>query len=152
MERRACRRNGAAPNDFLDNLSALLASVRSGDVGSARVAANALQYELLTATAAPGASPNPASDHSGRLLDDLRALIRAARLGDTGGAQSAAQNFASEVQSALVEPSVHYVARTSARAAPRPEGESEPSSPGLGATAAYETLLELAEASADLPL
>ena len=133
-----------ARRDFLDNLSALFAAVRSGDEGRARLAADALEHELLAATAA---SSSLASDGFGRLLDHLRALIHAARLGDAGGAQSAARNFACDVQSALVEPSVHYVAPSPARE----EDASEPSALGLGATAAYENLMELDEAGADAP-
>ncbi len=127
-----------ASDDFLGNLSTLLASVRTGDAARARVAAIALQYELASAPAAQVAPPNPVTDGPTRLLDDFKALIRAARLGDTGGARSAAQNLASDIQSALTETGAHWISRSP--------------SLGHGATAAYETLMELTQASANSPV
>ena len=129
----------------LGGLSSLLGAIRMGDASGAREAANALQFELFSGASAVVAASFAGDEAAGRMLDDLRALIRAARLGDSGAAETAAHALASNLQIALLGPSTRAPLldrrsrrRVIARAAPI----GQPSSLVQGATAAYETLME----------
>jgi hypothetical protein len=131
-------------NAVLGGLSSLLGSIRMGDAGGAREAANALQFELFSGASARLAASSAGDEAAGRMLDDLCALIRAARLGDSRAAETAARALACDLQIALIGPSTRASfdhrarRRVIARAAPM----GQPSSLVQGATAAYETLME----------
>lgn len=116
--------------DFLTAFSALLAAVNSGDTRGAQAAARALQQQIGRTGAEPdNAGGTPAI---GLFFEDLQALIRTAQQGDSGGAQTAAESLATDLRKALGGSGLAF---SSTR--------SEPSSAAEGATAAYETLMEL---------
>ena len=116
--------------DFLSAFSALLATVMSGDTRGAQAAARNLQQQI--GRAETGADDTRAPGAIGRFFEDLQALIRTARLGDKGGAQSAAESLASDLRNALGGSNLAISSTV-----------VEPSSAAEGATAAYETLMEL---------
>ncbi len=127
--------------EFLNAFASLLASVSSGDSVAARDAANLLQLELFRAPddAAAGAGEAPL-----RMLEDLVALIRFARLGDLGAAEGAAELMARHMQSALVAPQspeapAERLGRR--RRAARLANRREPPTLVQGATAAYELVM-----------
>lgn len=122
-----------AQGDFLGHLGALIAGLRSGDALGAQAAADALQVELAAADAPPAPA---AQDAPARMLEDLRALIAAARRGDVPSAHEAAHRLSRDMQSALT-------------GAP-PGSDPAPAAKSAiaeGASAAYDTLMELTEAS-----
>ena len=131
----------AGQEDFLGHLGALISGVQAGDVIGAQAAADALQTDL----SAPGGPLTTAAlDAPGRMLDDLRALIVAARQGDARGAHQAAHRLSIDIQTALTGALPCGDAPTAPALEPAPASIS-----GIaeGAGAAYDTLMELAEAS-----
>ena len=127
-------------DDFLGHFGALLAGVRSGDAIGAQAAADALQSEVA---AAGSALTTATLDAPGRMIEDLRALIAAARGGDVRAAHRAAHRLSVDLHTALVGVS------SPAAGAPAPVESSATSVALDAAGAAYDTLLELAEASVD---
>lgn len=128
-------------NEFLSAFSTLLASVGAGDVGAARNAATALQLELFGGSGALTASHESGQEAQMRMLDDLVALIRFARLGELGSAEASAQLLARDMQAALLAPVRSPASREPAARKP-PASPAEPASLVQGATAAYESLME----------
>jgi len=132
-------------HEFLGALSRLLASVGSGDTGAARDAATVLQLELFGGSGALAAAGESGEEAQARMLDDLLALIRFARLGDLGSAEASAQLMARHLQTALLAPAraPAPVERLSGHRRVARNALREPASLVQGATAAYEMLMDL---------
>jgi len=130
--------------EFLSAFATLLQSVGTGDVAAARNAATALQLELFGGSQALAAADESGDAAQDRMLDDLVALIRFARLGELGSAEASAQLLARDMQAALLAP-----VRPPKPLAPASERErmarttpGEPASLVQDATAAYESLMD----------
>jgi hypothetical protein len=132
-------------HEFLGAFSRLLASVASGDVSAARNAATELQLELFGGSGALAAAGESGKEAQTRMLDDLVALIRFARLGELGSAEVSAHLLARDMQAALLAPA-RAPTPAEPTAARRRIGRTslpEPASLVQGATAAYEMLMDL---------
>ncbi len=143
--RKAMAPHSATVAEFLAAFSALLSSVSSGDVLSARDAANILQLELFGAQNAAEEETGADEDAPLRMLEDLVALIRFARLGDLNSAEAAAALLARHMQTALIappSPSKPAERLAGRRHAVRAASRREPPTLVQGATAAYELLMD----------
>jgi len=136
----------AAPTaaEFLAAFAALLGSVSSGDIATAREAANSLQLELFGMRGDDSEAAEGEEDAALRMLEDLVALIGFARRGDLGAAESAAALLARHMQTALLAPAPPPPAERLARRrrAARLASPHEPPPLVQGATAAYELVMD----------
>jgi hypothetical protein len=131
--------------EFLAAFASLLSSVSSGDVISARDAANILQLELFGGPRAASAGASAEEDAPLRMLEDLVALIRFARQGDLGAAEAAAGLMAQHMQTALLAPAgppPPSEPLTGRRRHARLLTRREPETFVQDATAAYEMLMD----------
>jgi hypothetical protein len=108
---------GSGQGGFLDDLKTLLKAVKSGDSDGVKTALASLQNDLQsfmtqadagTDTNATGTQPDTATSGTSSFADDIKALMDAAKSGDSKAMQEAARKIAEGIDNALSPSGVQH--------------------------------------------